>query len=104
MAIYVAIMANCATVKENIKRRDGGNAEGEAMIYDVLTAEKYTDKAGWEQARFFTVGTAFENRNGEGFNIEIPPGIAISGRVFLRPRKDRDSKEAYDSAADQFEA
>ena len=80
------------------------------MIYDVLIVEKYTDKSGEEQAKFYMAGTAFENRSGEGFNIEIPPGIAISGRVFLRPRKEREgsgpieSNESYEAAADQFAA
>ena len=57
------------------------------MIYDALIPESYADKNGEEQARFHRVGTLFPAKSGEGFNLEIPPGISLSGRVLFRPRK-----------------
>ena len=71
-------------------------------VYDLLIAETYTPKGGEEKTRFHRVGAAFASRNGDGFNIEIPPGIAISGKALLRPRKEK-AEAAQPSAADEYE-
>ena len=65
------------------------------MIYDALIAEEYTDKkTGEEKARFHRVGTLFPAKDGDGFNLEIPPGLSLSGRVLCRPRKDKTRADA----------
>lgn len=56
--------------------------------YDVLVAEEYTAGEGEIRTKFYSVGVAFENSKG-GMNVELPEGIALSGRFVILPRKDR---------------
>lgn len=40
-------------------------------MYDVLTAREYTDKSGGKKTTFTKIGVAFDNKNGDGFTINL---------------------------------
>ena len=60
-------------------------------MYDAFIAEKYQDKknGGKEKARFTQVGVAFDSDNG-GFDLVIPDRLSVSGKIHVRPRKERE--------------
>ena len=72
-------------------------------MYDAFIAEKYEDKkTGEERARFTRIGVAFDSDKG-GFDLKLPAGIAISGTVHIRPRKDRSAANEQEvDAGDDF--
>lgn len=82
--------------------------------YDVMVTE---DKDGGKQGggkTFYTkIGSAWEHGDGRGWNIEIKPGLAVSGKLMIReplerhddaPRGGRsrrnDNSQDYDAAGD----
>lgn len=68
-------------------------------IFNLLIPEERTDKNSGEVKAFWhRVGTAFPHKKGEGFNLVIPEGMSISGKVIMLPRE---AKEP-DSAAEAF--
>lgn len=58
--------------------------------YDVLLPEEYTDSNGEVKTSWSRVGVAFKNKDGETFSIIPATGIAITGKVIIRKRKERD--------------
>ncbi len=50
----------------------------------VLSPYNY-EQDGRMRTTWTNVGTAFVKHGGEGFNIEIKPGLAVSGRLVIRP-------------------
>lgn len=40
------------------------------------------------------VGTAFKHKQGEGYNIEITPGVAVSGKLVILPITDKNNGNA----------
>lgn len=55
--------------------------------YDALIAEDYEHK-GEKRTKFHQVGVMFENER-EGWTLNIHPGISVSGRVVIMPRKEK---------------
>lgn len=56
-------------------------------MYDAFITEKYKDKnSGEDKARFHAVGVAFDSDKG-GIDLVIPPGLSVSGTVYIRERK-----------------
>lgn len=51
-------------------------------------------KEGEEKPKPFwmRVGSAFPHTNGSGFNIEIPEGVSVSGRLVLMPPREDEQK------------
>ena len=46
-----------------------------------------------EQPGFWTrIGSAWPHKDGKGLNLQIIPGIAVSGRLVLREYTDEDAK------------
>jgi hypothetical protein len=73
--------------------------------YDVLISEDRKNKDTGEVKPFFhRVGTMFPHRKGAGFNLVIPEGLAISGRVLILPRKGRDDAQPDPDAVSEFNA
>lgn len=61
--------------------------------YDVLSPHEYTQ--GEEKKTSWTrVGAAFKTNDGEGFNIELTPNLAVSGRLVIREYKPRTETKA----------
>lgn len=56
---------------------------------DILVGSKRGDKMHWTK-----VGAAFPAKSGEGFDLVINEGIAVHGRVILRPVKAREDRPA----------
>lgn len=61
-----------------------------AEKYDVLKIEEYEDSNGEVKARFYNVGTAFDNQNG-GQTLFIPEGISLTGKIITKRRKEKDA-------------
>jgi hypothetical protein len=61
---------------------------------DLLIAEEFEYK-GEQRTKFHNVGTVFENER-EGFTVKIHPGLSVSGRLVILPRKEKrdDAAEA----------
>ncbi len=69
-----------------------------AKVFDILIHDKYSSN-GETRSKFYNVGTAFEVK--DGLNCELPPGLAVSGRFLIRPRKAKAGAEkAEDLSAD----
>lgn len=63
-------------------------------VYNLLIPEEYDDKATGEvKTQWHRVGKAFEQEKGEGFDIVIPEGISITGRVKMLPRRSSNDVE-----------
>lgn len=58
------------------------------QIYDVLLPEEYSDKNGEVKTKFHQIGVAFDARDG-GRSVEITPGLSVSGRFVIMPRRDK---------------
>lgn len=58
---------------------------GETKRYNVLAPHSYTTSEGEEKTVWTDVGIGFAAKNGEGMNVEIRTGIAVSGRLVIRP-------------------
>jgi len=56
--------------------------------YDIFIAEEY-ERNGEKKTSYTTIGVAFENKAGDGYNCQLTEGIAVSGRFSIKPRKDR---------------
>lgn len=56
--------------------------------YVVLDAKEGTDrKAQWTE-----IGAIWPHKNGQGFDLVIPPGISVSGRIVCRERKEQPAR------------
>jgi hypothetical protein len=54
------------------------------------TAYVVTDaKDGEEKATWYPIGAVWPHRNGKGFDLIIPPGVTVSGRIVCTERKDK---------------
>lgn len=68
-------------------------------IYNLVIPEERTDKQSGEVKTYWhRVGTAFTQKSGKGFNIVIPEGVSISGRVLMLER----GASEPESAAEAF--
>jgi hypothetical protein len=51
-------------------------------------------KEGSDQKGFWTeVGAVFAHKNGKGFDVVIPDGISVSGRIVCTEAKNKDATE-----------
>lgn len=87
------------------KSGDSTNAAGaskKAMaVYAPYSYEHGENKE--KRSGFTFVGVAFPPKEGkEGFNVEIRPGLSISGRLIVRPFKDDAEAAAATSGGGRF--
>lgn len=69
-------------------------------IFNLVIPEEYTDKKSGEiKTMWHRVGSAFSHKSEKGFNLIIPDGISLSGKVTML---ERGAKEP-DSAAEAFD-
>jgi hypothetical protein len=61
-----------------------------AKHLNVFVQETFDDN-GTEKNSYTKVGVAFPHTKGEGFNLKIIPGIAVSGDLVLFPPKENDN-------------
>ena len=52
----------------------------------------FENKEGKKDASWLKVGPAWLHKDGEGFNIDLHPGISVSGRVVVRVNKGKEEK------------
>lgn len=72
-------------------------------FYNVLLVEERTDKATGEVKPFYhRVGTMFAHKKGEGFNMVVPEGMSLSGRLLIMPRGEREDAAPDASTLDEF--
>ena len=73
-----------------------------ADIYNLLIPEERKNENGEVTKTFWhRVGTVFPHKKGEGFNVIIPDGISVSGRVMILPRTSKDDPDP--AAVDEFQ-
>jgi hypothetical protein len=51
--------------------------------YIVSDAPEGSDK----KAQWFEIGTVWTHSDGEGFDVVLPPGVTVSGKIVIRRRK-----------------
>ena len=73
-------------------QKTSAQKEPEIRVYDVLSPHSYEHrgekKTGWTE-----VGTAWPSKDKKGVNVEIKPGLSVSGRLVLRVRNRNESKD-----------
>jgi hypothetical protein len=52
--------------------------------YVVADAKEGTDK----KAQWFEIGAVWTHSDGSGFDVVLPPGVTVSGRIVCRKRKE----------------
>lgn len=45
------------------------------------------DEAAGRKARWTEVGAVWPHKNGEGFDLVLPPGLSVTGRIVCMPPK-----------------
>lgn len=55
---------------------------------NVFVSESFTGKDDKAQVQYHKVGVAFPHAKGDGFNIKLVPGVAVSGDLVVFPPKD----------------
>ena len=53
--------------------------------YVVNEAPEGSDK----KAQWFNIGTVWAHSDGDGYNIDLPPCVTVSGRIVLRRNKEK---------------
>lgn len=59
--------------------------------HNILVAREYETSNGNGEVKteWLRVGVAFPNKAGDGFSCELPPGIGLTGRFMILPRRDK---------------
>ena len=60
------------------------------IAYVVTDPKDGSDK----KATWHPVGTVWQHQNGKGFDLVIPPGVTLSGRIVCTERKDKEQPES----------
>ena len=47
------------------------------------------DEGSERKAQWFPVGAIWPHRSGKGFDLVIPPGVTLSGRIVCTERKEQ---------------
>ena len=66
---------------------------GESDRFNVLSPYKYENHQGEEKTAWTDVGVAFMSKDKVGVNVEIRPGLSVSGRLVLRPWKRKEDEQ-----------
>jgi hypothetical protein len=56
--------------------------------YVVVDPEEGSDR----KAQWHPVGAIWSHSKGNGFDLVIPPGVTLSGRIVCTPRKETDAE------------
>jgi hypothetical protein len=86
IARWFAIESGTVISQHTERRRS--TMSGEKPSHKVFVVEGEGDNAFWHRA-----GSAWPHKDGKGLNLQIPAGMALSGRVVLREYTDDDAKE-----------
>ena len=71
-------------------------------MYESLIVEEYTEKKTVaKKTKYYRPGARlFPAKEADGFTLEIPPGISLSGRVIFRLPKPRNAGAAGEGGVD----
>ena len=58
------------------------------IAYVVTEPESDSER----KAQWYQVGAIWPHQNGKGFDLVIPPGVTLSGRIVCTPRKEKDEQ------------
>ena len=58
--------------------------------YIVIDAKEGSEK----KAQWFEIGTVWTHGDGNGFDVAIPPGVTVTGRIVCRKRKEKEPSAA----------
>lgn len=65
-----------------------------AKLFQVLSPATYEQGDKQKITRWTPVGIGFESKDKRGINLEIAPGISVSGRIVIRPYDPQSSDQA----------
>lgn len=57
--------------------------------YNVSVVTEY-EANGEKKSKWTTVGVAFPHKDGKGFNVELIPGVAVSGKFVVKEVEPRE--------------
>jgi hypothetical protein len=69
-------------------RRSRAMSEGSKPSHKAFVVEGEGDSAFWTRC-----GSAWPHKDGKGLNVQLPTGLAVSGRLVLREYTEEDVKE-----------
>ncbi|MCZ2135856.1 MAG: hypothetical protein LC098_10590 [Burkholderiales bacterium] len=75
------------------KQQQQPSKGGESERYNVLSPYQYENHEGEKKTAWTDVGVAFMSKDKVGVNVEIRPGLSVSGRLVLRPWKRKDDEQ-----------
>jgi hypothetical protein len=64
-------------------------AQAKKPSHDVFIVEEY----GQDQSYWSKIGVAWKHEHGDGLNLQIKPGLAVSGKIVVRPVKEKKTEE-----------
>ena len=67
---------------------EGSNRPSHRVIIDGRSNKKEGQKPFW-----ITIGSVWPNKSGNGFNINIPEGISVTGTLHMVPFDDEGEAE-----------
>ena len=69
-------------------------------MYNAFVTEEYKSK-GETKVRHHKVGVGFDAKKG-GVDVIFPPGVSVSGKVHVRPQKEREAATQEIDDGDDF--
>jgi hypothetical protein len=70
------------------------------IAYVVSEPKEGSDR----KAIWLPVGAIWPHKNGEGFDLVIPEGVSVSGRIVCRKRKDKPAEAPTEELAEALTA
>jgi hypothetical protein len=64
-------------------------SQSKKPTHEVFIVEEY----GEDQSVWTKVGAAWPHKNGQGFNLQLKPGLAVSGKIIVWPVKEKPAEE-----------
>jgi hypothetical protein len=69
---------------------NGTNDKPRAAAYIVVDGAPQ-DGGNRVKAQWHRIGTAFPHEDGKGYNVELPPGVTVQGRIVIRQEEPRET-------------
>ena len=90
IATWFAIGSSSQSAKTHQQRRKPVSGRPSHKVFVVEDPkEGDEDEKGW----WTRCGSAWPHKDGKGLNVQLPTGLAVSGRVVLREYTDKDAEE-----------
>lgn len=66
------------------------NSKPTHTAYVVVDAKEGSEK----KAQWYEIATVWSHNDGDGFDVVIPPGVTVTGRIVCRKRKEKEASAA----------